>query len=1104
MLVDRTPSVWAMLEDTEAILHRAAAEPDSECRATLKALGQRLIHAGSATQPKLLAAKLAEVAQVHELRRPLSELIHELCCCTLDKADAVVLESFEAAGLAFLLRGAEQTWACLLELISRNKPSALHGCVEGLCAWLTSEGLTASQGKTHPNALLICKVLVNVLPTVECAQQDGLMPSAALFDTLLDFINQKPVFSILTDHGHLWLIYTASQCLCIGAMHSETCQEKLAVHWATVLNKLERALAKMPIQSLEGQLRLCHAAWRFCAMLPFFIDAHENVTHSIPHTTSTGKMTASLIACSLCRICASGPVGIRPSLIPCVGFLLQLYDKLDDATQSRIQALRQGLLSKSRALRARTIETVVRLLTQANCKNEQPSENATDQIARLISQLLPDILCALRSSQKPQTAGQALDALKMMWGHRALNIQCVLPGLLASGLSGSPSNVSAIQSLSLDLAKASPGIFVKQLGAVLDEAADQLDSQGCAEPGRLWQERWRFHSIFAVYRVIVNAGLGQKFIRKLLHIAGSLDCHGFSELAGEAVSRRSLHTGLIFGILSGLPYDEGDELVSVATFVDDVLSGGHRCHEQLQCGCQCLGSTILSQMCAALCQHLQLEKHSVKHRAEIPVQQTFLKEVFEFESMLDQLLQVDIVQLKQARRYCGNVPKTAGVCTAQSSKDDTEFKNTSVDRHTSVSACQIERSSSPQMEQSGKHDTGLKNTSGDRLSSPLASQVEQSAAPQTEQSGNDDTGFKHASNDGHASKPANQVTQVSALQIEQSEKDDTGFTHTNDARRTRLSAGQAEQDYSPQTERAGKDDTGSKSIGGDRHTSMSLEQEEQSSTSQMEQSGKDDPGLKDTTDDVHANLVAGQVGQGSSSQTEKNGTDDTGFKNTSDDRHTGLLAGDVEQSSFPQNDTQHSASNLVGQLDQHKAEMSARIKRKRPSQKEMDQIIWNLVCQHIQQDTQQSSSTEAEQPSRCDSEQSSSALDHEQVQEGISSLAAKQPSMYDADEPDIPQVLEDSASCKKPSRRWRAECLCSCWIARAEVCCATDMQVHHRITGKRSVDRSGGERIYAKDNKRPCVRQEDVAAPEGACSSEGLKSKQIPCEFLDKARHGGS
>lgn len=133
------------------------------------------------------------------------------------------------------------------------------------------------------------------------------------------------------------------------------------------------------------------------------------------------QIDTSVLVCALAQalsaLCSRGPGLLQQALLPCVACLLGARIQLPLSCSSLIQALHQGLLSKSKAVCARATEAVGLILaSEAESRAAGATHLQVDDLQALVKvqPALLKILCASRNRALAQDAALAMSSLSSL------------------------------------------------------------------------------------------------------------------------------------------------------------------------------------------------------------------------------------------------------------------------------------------------------------------------------------------------------------------------------------------------------------------------------------------------------------------------------------------------------------------------------------------------------------------------------------------------------------------------------------------------------------------------------------------------------------------
>jgi len=519
------------------------------------------------------------------------------------------------------------SWASIVDMLGECWPTVLSSQAAVLCRGLARWAAEGLQAPSADDELVwvsrICRAVSRALRRwssegdVRHLFDDNAMEACAdLQKTLRAVVASKPQFSILLNRRKLILLRCATECLCVlgvsvfqdpgGTLEQVEVVARQLLELVEVHGELDVLL----------QAEVCQAAWHVCTIFEYL----ETYAHLDVHSSLICEV--ALVLGSLCR---GGPLPLRASLMPCVGFLVRGRPQLLYSHPSLFECLRSGLSGDAKALRARTAETVAWLIGAEEEERRAVHEDARgasrtyDTVGRL-ADLQGDLLRIIGSKPSPVAAVvcsasvAAASALLSLLHLSALGVAEVVPRLIALALAA-PNDVDAtVGEMLRQLAAASPSQVVSSLVHGVHLAASSLLGHGvggssvggvgsCSfgvaslhdpacdySPGESLQDEWRFTAFCDVFAGPLRAaGLCEALLGEAVGLL-----RGLSSALGPRprndIPKQLCLAELAFGILAALPLEDSERRhLGTLCFQDAAGS------EALQFHCACPGCLTVQE-----------------------------------------------------------------------------------------------------------------------------------------------------------------------------------------------------------------------------------------------------------------------------------------------------------------------------------------------------------------------------------------------------------------------------------------------------------------------------------------------------------------------------
>mmetsp|Transcript_28694 Transcript_28694/g.44861 ORF Transcript_28694/g.44861 Transcript_28694/m.44861 type:complete len:627 (+) Transcript_28694:60-1940(+) len=239
-------------------------------------------------------------------------------------------------------------------------------------------------------------------------------------EAAVEILEQRPKFGLLLDTARQLRLRDAALKMFSNSVHREDKKsERLVANAVQHLHKALQCPANELERDVQAQADACHGAWVICAALaiatPTVLAA---ATATLP--SDQGRRLIDQVAFIVGALCLEGPATLRPALLPCIGLLVQGRGHLFSLHPCLLEGLRAGLRSPSRALRGRTVQCLVEILSKPNNVAD------TNSVARQLVVLHPELVSLLSRETSRIILMQTLSAFE------------------ALAISGSPVPVSAV------------------------------------------------------------------------------------------------------------------------------------------------------------------------------------------------------------------------------------------------------------------------------------------------------------------------------------------------------------------------------------------------------------------------------------------------------------------------------------------------------------------------------------------------------------------------------------------------------------------------------------------------------------------------------------
>mmetsp|Transcript_144333 Transcript_144333/g.448169 ORF Transcript_144333/g.448169 Transcript_144333/m.448169 type:complete len:817 (-) Transcript_144333:118-2568(-) len=626
----------------------AAAEHALLSPPLTKAVLERLVDV--AKEPGVGAATLRDLLRAH--RSALEPQVYEASMRTL-VVDAVRRVS-ELPG-----DGDATPWLLVLEQIGVEHPAAVHSHIWQLREWLSME--SSNPANACILALQSCRVLSDVLSSwaVQVDACDRVEVARHL---------QEALTPLLQEHGSR-LTRAAAECICVVAVHVSRDGAHALGLYRESLRQLSSAVESGAPVDGEGQRLLGRHAWTLGTVLEFLdVDAlkrqgeeREALAELSPRdSVESAVKTLSLLA-------LGGPPTLRPSLVPCIGFLLRRHSRFlrpaPAGAGGPLEVFRVGLRGSpasaaGAALLGQAAESLAALLAtyEEAAQAQSPATGtgsdwgstvaeciklpAISEAVQRLASLQPEMLAVLTAAREPAVARHIVVALRSMSVLGVLHPSSAMSRLLAAGLAGFQAASDPARRLVLRLLEGAPRLVACRLGAGLQTAEGMLVRDG-ARHGSLTADKWRFATVCEAYgEKLESRSAREHLLDVVLEEFEALACAAHESSAEDAaraqagaiVVHRPGHSGadaeaargerrdtpahvlmraeLLAGILSVLPYRCELELAHVLLKAARFLTLrampllAEGGHGVVQARTPLFGTCVAAAVLQALCSHL--------------------------------------------------------------------------------------------------------------------------------------------------------------------------------------------------------------------------------------------------------------------------------------------------------------------------------------------------------------------------------------------------------------------------------------------------------------------------------------------------------------------
>eukprot|EP00929_Paragymnodinium_shiwhaense_P007963 TRINITY_DN111889_c0_g1_i2.p1 TRINITY_DN111889_c0_g1~~TRINITY_DN111889_c0_g1_i2.p1 ORF type:complete len:1652 (+),score=446.21 TRINITY_DN111889_c0_g1_i2:122-5077(+) len=563
--------------------------------------------AGVMAQPGVGGAGIRDLLQAHSSKlepEHFKTSMSELVSCLFNQLRAIAAGEAAAAGSL-----STKSLAGLLEQVSAECPEALHGRMKQVRAWLAVKLAAGTEAEDVMLAQCGCRIMSNVLPSwADCA--------AAPQRQVLGEKLSNSVGNLLSsaDPG---LLRAAVECLCVSSTHLAGNFETILTRFNSAVQQLQDVVQTRPEMDMRAQRAACLEALLVGSTLEFLdIDAAIHGGGAafaaaadegalVPAGAAAGSSgIAEASAWLLSALCLTGPLTMRPSLVPCIGFMLRRYPGLlhdlraagrEGGAETPMLVFKTCLEPQRQlpGLPAVAAEALAALLRSYQKAAEDSAAKKTDpsatqgvtQAAQQLAELYPQVAQLLATASQPEAAAQALAVLQPLVDLGVVNPAALLPSLLASSLAGFPAIAAPTRALVLRLVEASPSLLCKRLAAGVQEAASSLAAREVA-PGSLLGDAWRFGALREAFAEHLDSKAAREHFLEVVLTEVTTVATGSSAASGAADGKQSrqvlLALEILFGIVTRLPLRTEGEVARimfsagqfVALHVGPILSDG--------------------------------------------------------------------------------------------------------------------------------------------------------------------------------------------------------------------------------------------------------------------------------------------------------------------------------------------------------------------------------------------------------------------------------------------------------------------------------------------------------------------------------------------------
>eukprot|EP00928_Gymnodinium_smaydae_P080919 TRINITY_DN6451_c0_g2_i1.p1 TRINITY_DN6451_c0_g2~~TRINITY_DN6451_c0_g2_i1.p1 ORF type:complete len:1353 (-),score=186.66 TRINITY_DN6451_c0_g2_i1:110-4024(-) len=485
----------------------------------------------------------------------------------LDSTDYVASVSALSACAFDRLRKDEEDptrLSTILEHLSAECPEALHPYLSQVRSWLSSESGPRASGEGIGLALSACRVLANSLPswakTADSSQRELLGRRVA------------KALQPWMDSDDMGLLRAAVECVCIvGAQFTGDFDHALRCFQQS-MDYLRRVVDSRSPLDAQAQKSVCREALLVGSMLEF-MDV-DGVVAAILDGGHVATQSAAKDAIRLFGVLSTcGPQSMRPSIVPCLGYLLRQYPALLQDAQgtqiSPLQVFQSGLQGgdQASALQLHTVQTLSSLLGSYQTTVEslatlqvKPAEGSSliSEAAQQLAKLQGQLLRLLLETSAEVIASSVLKVLTSMHDLGVLHPSSAFPCLLTASLGGFQQISKVAQRLMLRLLETTPSLLEKRLGAGIRQASSVLLARKVL-PGDVGCDGWRFMGLREAYSEILDT----RVVRERLIDALLTEISGVTS-EQEGLHLQLLRLELLFGVLARLTLRTEGEVARVA------------------------------------------------------------------------------------------------------------------------------------------------------------------------------------------------------------------------------------------------------------------------------------------------------------------------------------------------------------------------------------------------------------------------------------------------------------------------------------------------------------------------------------------------------------
>mmetsp|Transcript_53325 Transcript_53325/g.83027 ORF Transcript_53325/g.83027 Transcript_53325/m.83027 type:complete len:1630 (-) Transcript_53325:130-5019(-) len=503
--------------------------------------------------------------------------------------------------------------ASVLEQIGLEEPKAFFPHIQTLQSWLSVSG-DSSLGRST-RAQQACRILSDILPCWVTQAEDS---EREQFGRKLE----KSLAPLLKSSRNS-VIRAAMECFCVIALHVTGDYKKVLAYVCQSMQHIQEVVEQG--SSLDGkkQQLLRQNAWMLSTAHEFLdVDSLSLLVKSTEPELASAHGSVGLLSRLLSALCMKGPLGLRTSLVPCLGFLSRRYTSLMQSQLGPKDVFQFGLHNDV-SMQTCTIEALAELLVfyQKAAEAGAPPGGIKDEAVlkclakpkvseavQRLSELQPTILTVLLKPQDPLVAEHALSVVRSFSHLGVLHPAPALSALVAASLVSSPTLAKDTSRLMLKLVESGPQQLLTRLGDGIRQAASILVA-GSFEPGVLVSQNWRF----SMMAELCSEHYEGKRMREAFIDAFLAEAEHLTTASESSVDRKALQNRmeLLVGILLNLPYRNELELAHILRRSSDfmtlhtiplMLESAVSVHtSQIFVLGSCYASLLLYSVCSHLC-----------------------------------------------------------------------------------------------------------------------------------------------------------------------------------------------------------------------------------------------------------------------------------------------------------------------------------------------------------------------------------------------------------------------------------------------------------------------------------------------------------------------